>query len=108
MKILKWISLLVLLALTLAACTPSAVGPSDASTTQTPAIDLPASAEPASSAPVPATSGPKGGAEPQAALVARQSLAQQLGVSPEEIQIIKAEKSDWPDSCLGIQVQGMM
>jgi hypothetical protein len=41
-------------------------------------------------------------------LVARQTLAQQLGVSPQDIQIVKAEKTDWPDSCLGIQVQGVV
>jgi hypothetical protein len=38
---------------------------------------------------------------PQAALVMRQALAQQLGVAPLAITLLAAEAETWPDSCLG-------
>lgn len=42
---------------------------------------------------------------PEAALAARQALAQQIGISPEEIMFGIVEAVDWPDECLGIQAQ---
>lgn len=45
---------------------------------------------------------------PGAALAAQQVLAAQLGVLPEEVKIIKAEKVDWSDACLGISSAGQM
>lgn len=44
---------------------------------------------------------------PGAALSARQALAQQLAIDPDEIQILTAERVEWPDSCLGVQVMDM-
>jgi hypothetical protein len=38
---------------------------------------------------------------PQAALVIRQALAQQLGVAPLDITLLAAEARTWPDVCLG-------
>jgi hypothetical protein len=39
-------------------------------------------------------------------LSARQVLVQQLHESPEAVEIVSYERVDWPDSCLGIQLQG--
>jgi hypothetical protein len=38
---------------------------------------------------------------PQAALVMRQALSQQLGVAPLDITLLAAEARMWPDACLG-------
>ncbi len=40
---------------------------------------------------------------PGAALGVRQILAQQLGLLPDQIVIVSAERVEWPDACLGIQ-----
>jgi hypothetical protein len=45
---------------------------------------------------------------PAAALSARQALAQQLVADPNNIQILGAEAVDWPDACLGVQVEGQV
>ncbi|MBN2045279.1 MAG: hypothetical protein JW757_09690 [Anaerolineales bacterium] len=39
---------------------------------------------------------------PQAALIARESLANRLGVSVQLVEIISVDKSQWSDSCLGL------
>jgi len=45
---------------------------------------------------------------PGAALAAQQVLAAQLGLLPEEVKIIRTEKVDWPDACLGVSSAGQM
>jgi hypothetical protein len=40
--------------------------------------------------------------------LARQALAQQLGVPVESIRVVSATQVDWPNGCLGIQKPGMM
>lgn len=40
--------------------------------------------------------------------LARQALAQQLGVPVENIRVVSAGQVDWPNGCLGIQKPGMM
>ena len=45
---------------------------------------------------------------PGAALAAQQVLAAQLGILPEDVRIITAEKMDWQDGCLGISSPGQM
>jgi len=44
---------------------------------------------------------------PDAALSARQILAQQLGIDLSAITIASAEKVEWPDGCLGIPIEGI-
>ncbi|MGB9668841.1 MAG: hypothetical protein ACPL0B_00510 [Anaerolineales bacterium] len=45
---------------------------------------------------------------PGAALAAQQVLAAQLGLLPEEVKIIRTEKVDWPDACLGVTSAGQI
>ena len=45
---------------------------------------------------------------PDAALSARQVLAQQQRVDAKTIAIISVEKVDWPDGCLGVSIEGLM
>jgi hypothetical protein len=40
------------------------------------------------------------------AVVAR--LAENLGIAPEEITVVSTEEVEWPDGCLGIQMEGLM
>lgn len=40
------------------------------------------------------------------AVVAR--LAENLGISPEDITIVSTEEVEWPDGCLGIQIEGLL
>lgn len=39
--------------------------------------------------------------------IAISTLAENLGITPEEIKLISTEAVDWPDSCLGIVTEGV-
>lgn len=39
---------------------------------------------------------------PEAVVAARQALAEELGASPDEIDVIAYERREWTDSCLGL------
>ncbi len=45
---------------------------------------------------------------PSAVFSAMNVLAQKAGVTPEEIAIVKTEKVEWPDACLGVTISGQM
>jgi len=45
---------------------------------------------------------------PQAALNAREDLAQKLNIPADEITIVSVEAVEWPDGCLGVYVEGIM
>jgi hypothetical protein len=45
---------------------------------------------------------------PEAALSARQLLVQRLHVDVDTIGLVSADKVNWPDSCLGIQIAGVL
>jgi hypothetical protein len=45
---------------------------------------------------------------PDAALMARGALAQQLKVDVDTVVIVSADKVEWPDACLGINTPGIM
>jgi len=45
---------------------------------------------------------------PQAALNARQDLAQKINIPVGEITIVSVEAVEWPDGCLGIHIEGIM
>ncbi|MBN2500692.1 MAG: hypothetical protein JXB38_07950 [Anaerolineales bacterium] len=68
----------VVLVLVLAACTPAATATPPTETT--PAEELP----------------------PAAALEAQRWLADQLGVTVEEVKLQHVEQTEWSDSCLGL------
>lgn len=40
--------------------------------------------------------------------IAKKDLAQRLNISTEQVQLIKQEKVDWPDTSLGYPEAGMM
>ena len=42
------------------------------------------------------------------AVAAQHLLASQLGVNPDQVQTIGIDPTDWPDTCLGIQLPGIM
>jgi hypothetical protein len=35
-------------------------------------------------------------------------LAESLGISPDDITVVSTEEVEWPDGCLGIQLEGLM
>jgi hypothetical protein len=39
--------------------------------------------------------------------IAISTLAQNLGVTPDKIKLVSTEAVDWPDSCLGISIEGI-
>ena len=45
------------------------------------------------------------GLPPDAALMAQDFLADELGVSVEEVEIIQVEQQEWPNACLGLPEQ---
>jgi hypothetical protein len=53
--------------------------------------------------PVPTQEGPIPVDLPPARVAAIEFLAQMLGISTEEIEVVSFEAVDWPDSCLGYQ-----
>jgi hypothetical protein len=40
--------------------------------------------------------------------VAISKLAENLGITPDKIKLVSTEAVDWPDSCLGVSVEGIM
>ncbi len=40
--------------------------------------------------------------------VAISTLAKNLGITPDKIKLVSTEAVDWPDSCLGVQTEGIM
>ena len=40
-------------------------------------------------------------------LLARQDLAQRLGLRPEQVQVVGVEERVWPDACLGLPAPEM-
>lgn len=42
---------------------------------------------------------------PDAALMAQDFLAEELGVNVEEVEIIQVEQQEWPNACLGLPEQ---
>ena len=43
---------------------------------------------------------------PPAVLAAMQSLAQELGREPAELQVVTYREAEWPDGCLGLAAEG--
>ena len=41
-------------------------------------------------------------------VAAQHLLASQLGINPDQVQTIGIDPTDWPDTCLGIQLPGIM
>lgn len=89
-KVLVSFALIVLL---LAACSPQARP-----------TDLPADL-PTEAAAAPTQAGGSLASAQQAAISA---LAKNLGLDPSQIKVISTEAVDWPDSCLGVRVEGIM
>ena len=54
----------------------------------------------------PATETPIIGELVPAADMARQKLADDLEVTPDQIEIVQVEAFDWPDACLGLPEEG--
>ena len=89
-----YFSFVIVLSLVLAACgappvTPTATAPPTAAPTPDPTNDIPLP---------PPTQQPT---ISNAALLARQDLARQLNVDLSAVNIVSAERVEWPDSCLG-------
>lgn len=40
--------------------------------------------------------------------IAISTLAKNLGLTPDKIKLVSTEAVDWPDSCLGVQTEGIM
>lgn len=40
--------------------------------------------------------------------IAISTLAKNLGITPDKIKLVSTEAMDWPDSCLGVQTEGIM
>lgn len=40
--------------------------------------------------------------------IAISKLAENLGITPDKIKLVSTEAVDWPDSCLGVSIEGMM
>jgi hypothetical protein len=110
MKHFKYFTLVVAATIALAACSPATTPTVQPQPTTAPIIAPTAE---------PTASGPNTGLQtrpqadawanaPQAALMARGALVQQLGVDPDTIMLVSADQIDWPDACLGIQTPGLM
>ena len=127
MRLYKMFSLFVLAGMILAACgsaaapiTPTATATSSPLPTTTPTTVLTATQDTApTSEPTAVLRPPLGGLitkpmatqladMPDAALMARGALAQQLKVDVDTVVIVSADKVEWPDSCLGIKTPGIM
>ncbi len=40
--------------------------------------------------------------------IAISTLAKNLGITPDKIKLVSTEAVNWPDSCLGVQIEGIM
>ncbi len=100
-------------ALLLAACGPAATQPAPAGPASLPTATQagkPTKPPPSQATPAPTaqlTVIPASEA-PQAALNARQDLAQKLNIPVDEITIVSVEEVEWPDGCLGAHIEGIM
>lgn len=83
----------VLLMLVLAACAPETAATVDPSTPEPEEPSTPTE-RPAELTPI------------EEDVVAH--LAKSLGISPDEITVVSMEEVEWPDGCLGIQIEGLM
>jgi hypothetical protein len=94
MKRMVWISGIAMLVLVLAACAPSVDDPTPGATSdpaqETPVIGIPGTGE---------TLTPSEPAE-----AARWELAQGLGITMDEIQVVNQEEVEWPNACLGMEL----
>lgn len=129
MRLYKMFSLFVLAGMILAACgsaaapiTPTAtstIAPTIASTTTSSPLPTTTSTPSPMSEPTAVLRPPIGGLitrpmatqlanMPDAALMARGALAQQLKVDVDTVVIVSADKVEWPDACLGINTPGIM
>ena len=88
------VSLIALFTLLLAACTPVMAVPTPAAN----ASPLPAPAQTSIQTPTQESTT----AQPEAVRQAQARLAQELGVTVQEIQIQDAKQVQWPDACLGL------
>jgi len=111
--LLTWIVLAFVVSALGAACTgaePSAVPGEAPNTLPVPTLetDSAARATIATAPPLEATDvGLPTGSEESIAL-AREDLAQRLGLTPEAIRLVSVEAVDWPDASLGCPQPGMM
>jgi hypothetical protein len=80
------LTVLLLIVFVLAACSPQVV-PQPGASQETPVV----------SEPLPPTGDLPSGVE-----AARQALAERLGVSVDEIEVVNYEQVDWSDGCLGL------
>jgi hypothetical protein len=59
--------------------------------------------------PLPVDPGESAGASPpEAAIYAREALAEKLGISLAQVEIVSYESKTWPDGCLGLPREGEM
>jgi hypothetical protein len=108
-RLLIPILLTVTAAVVLAACSPTSVTgpattPTVASEPEATPTEMPAASPTAETADAPASETET----PAPAQSARQALAQQLQAEAADIAIVSVEPVEWPDSCLGVQTQGVM
>jgi hypothetical protein len=108
-----------LLGLLLAACAPQASGlPASGSPTVTTAPSKEPSSTPAPTTGATSTPEKTPSAEPPgthipvdvppAQLAAINTLSQELGISSDQIKVVKVESVEWPNGCLGVQKIGVM
>jgi len=100
-------------ALLLAACGPAAAQPTPAGPTSLPTptqAGKPTNPPTSQATPAPTAqlTGIPASRAPQAALNARQDLAQKLNIPVDEITIVSVEAVEWPDGCLGVHIAGIM
>ena len=106
MKTSRHLTLVIAAMMLIAACSPAAQPSPTVAPTLSPTAE-------------PTTSGPTTGLQtvpvsadwakaPQAALAARAMLVAQISVDPDTIALVSAEKMEWPDACLGVQLPGKM
>ncbi|HET7091609.1 MAG TPA: hypothetical protein VFL17_23510 [Anaerolineae bacterium] len=100
-------------ALLLAACGPTTAQPAPGGPTGLPSATRasnPTMPPTSQAEPVPTAqlTGIPASEAPQAALNARQDLAQKLNIPVDEITIVSVEGVEWPDGCLGVHTVGIM
>lgn len=110
----KKLLVVIMMAILLSACSPGSTGSgSSENATNTPSPTSTPQASP-TTAPQPAPSATGSGSggkdiNTSAAVTAAQAkLAQQLGVERSAIKLVKSEKVQWPDGCLGVKQPGIM
>lgn len=92
--------LIIITILALSACVPPAPTLPAASPVQSPTPTISTTPPTTLSTPSPVPLGPP----PAIVEMLRQWLAQQLGLTPDQITIQSAEAVDWPDACLGVKL----